>query len=100
MAGNTDMPHNVDPNRPWDVVIAELIAERKRLDDLLDDALEKFALYEEDFNNRLKTMPEDQRMLMFAERIQMEEMLGIADLVDRLDHLRDRLNEVKALAGV
>lgn len=93
------MPHNVDPNRPWDVVIAELVDERKRLDGLLDDALEKFALYEEEFNTRLKTVPEDQRLLMFAERTQVEDMLGIADLVDRLDRLRDRLNEVKAAAA-
>lgn len=93
------MAHNVDPNHPWDVVIAELLDERQRLDLMLDDALEKFALYEEEFNNRLKTMPEDQRLLMFAERTQMEEILGIADLVDRLDRIRDRLAEVRAQAA-
>ncbi|HSV29598.1 MAG TPA: hypothetical protein VLL76_08560 [Candidatus Omnitrophota bacterium] len=72
-----------------DLDLPALLDEKKRLDDLLDEALDKFALYEEDFNNRLKHVHEDQRMAMYAERNQVEEALGIADLVMRLDELRE-----------
>lgn len=66
-----------------------LLAEKKRLDDLLDEALDKFALYEEQLNAQFKTAsPEDLQVLM-AERAQVEDMLGIAELVMRLDELRE-----------
>lgn len=73
-----------------------LLAEKNRLDDLLDDALDKFALYEEKLNARFKTAsPEDLQVLM-AERAQVEDMLGIADLVIRLDELRELIAAARA----
>ncbi|MEW5728955.1 MAG: hypothetical protein AB1918_14095 [Pseudomonadota bacterium] len=74
----------------------DLLAEKKRLDDLLDEALEKFAIYEEEFNTRLKVAPEDQRPALFAERNDVEEMLGIADMVMRLDELRELILAARA----
>ncbi len=74
----------------------ELLAEKKRLDDLLDEALEKFALYEEEFNARLKQAPEAERPALFAERNDVEEMLGIADIVIRLDELRELIQAARA----
>lgn len=73
----------------------ELLAEKKRLDDLLDEALEKFALYEEEFNARLKRASEAERPGLFAERNDVEEMLGIADIVIRLDELRELIQAAK-----
>lgn len=72
-----------------------LLAEKKRLDDLLDDALDKFALYEEKLNAQFKNAsPEDVQVLM-AERAQVEDMLGIADLVTRLDELREAIQAAR-----
>lgn len=68
-----------------------LLAEKKRLDDLLDEALDKFALYEEKLNAQFKAASPEEVQILMAERAQVEEMLGIADLVIRLDDLRDRI---------
>lgn len=80
--------------------LMELMAERKRLDGLLDDALEQFALYEEGMNPRMKAAKSpDELQALIAERTIMEETLGIADLVIRIDELRERIEEIKANAA-
>ncbi|MGE5545480.1 MAG: hypothetical protein ACM33T_01170 [Solirubrobacterales bacterium] len=70
--------------------LADLLAEKERLDAMLDEALDKFALHEEELNARFKRAqtPEETAALM-AERAGIEDMLGIAALVDRLDVLRE-----------
>lgn len=79
----------------FDSIISELSAERKRLDDLLDDALEQFALYEEAMNGRMKIADAEQLAVLMAQRCRMEESLGIANLVDRIDQLRERIAVLK-----
>lgn len=68
--------------------LAELQAERKRLDALLDDAVAQFALVEEDMNARMKAATPEQLQELMAERARIEDALGIAELVDRIDELR------------
>ncbi|CAA7623443.1 hypothetical protein [Magnetospirillum sp. UT-4] len=76
--------------------LADLVEERKRLDGLLDDALEQFARFEEEFNPRMKVAPPDQLPALMAERANVEELLGIATLVDQIDLVRLRIDALKA----
>lgn len=75
--------------------MAELLAEKKRLDALLDDALDQYALYEEGMNIRFKTANELERAALMAERNEVEEKLGIVALVVRLDEIRELINRAK-----
>ena len=68
--------------------MAELLAEKKRLDALLDDALDQYALYEEGMNIRFKTANEAERTALMVERNEVEDKLGIVTLVLRLDEIR------------
>ena len=72
-------------------IIAELMAERKRLDGLLDEALDQYALFEEDMNVRMKQADATEAAQLLAERARIEDMLGIVDLVDRIDRIRERI---------
>lgn len=85
---------------PFDAIVEELAGERKRLDELLDEALEQFAQYEEVMNARMKVAGPDQMPALMEERSRMEDALGIADLVDRIDQIRERMTVLKAQAGV
>lgn len=69
--------------------MAELLAEKKRLDALLDDALDQYALYEEGMNIRFKSANDAERAALMAERNEVEEKLGIVALVLRLDEIRE-----------
>lgn len=80
-------------------LLAQLIDERKRLDDLLDDALAQFALYEEEMNARWRGATPEQIQALMAERAQMEEAMGIADLVIRIDELRVQIEDLKSRAA-
>lgn len=75
--------------------MAELLAEKKRLDALLDDALDQYALYEEGMNIRFKTANELERAALMAERNEIEEKLGIVALVLRLDEIRELIDRAK-----
>lgn len=76
---------------PYLAIVAELVAERSRLDGLLDDALAQFALFEDGFSQRLASANAAQRQALMEERAQLEDVLGIADLVDRIDRIRERI---------
>ncbi len=78
-----------------EVELAELAAERRRLDTLLDDALGQFALYEEGMNARMKAASADEMPALLAERARMEDALGIAELVERIDAIRERMIALK-----
>lgn len=80
----------------FDAIVAELAAERKRLDQLLDEALEQFALYEEGMNARMKVASAEEMPALMAERARMEDALGIAELVERIDGIRERMAAIKA----
>ena len=73
--------------------MAELLAEKKRLDALLDDALDQYALYEEGMNIRFKTANEIERAALMAERNEVEDKLGIVALVLRLDEIREMMEQ-------
>jgi hypothetical protein len=75
--------------------MAPLLAEKKRLDALLDDALDQYALYEEGMNIRFKTANELERAALMAERNEVEEKLGIVALVVRLDEIRELIDRAK-----
>lgn len=77
-------------------IVAELQAERKRLDALLDEAMEQYALFEEDINGRMKAAGPAEMDGLMAERARVEDMLGIADLVDRIDRIRERIEAIQA----
>lgn len=81
---------------PYQATLAELLDERKRLDDLLDDAVAQFALVEEDMNARMKVASPSELQVLMVERAQIEDALGIADLVDRIDLLRERIAALRA----
>lgn len=72
---------------------AELMAEKKRLDALLDEALDQYALYEEGMNIRFKTANEAERAALMAERNEIEDKLGIVALVLRLDEIREMMEQ-------
>ncbi|AVM75314.1 hypothetical protein MSR1_28460 [Magnetospirillum gryphiswaldense MSR-1] len=73
--------------------MAELLAEKKRLDALLDDALDQYALYEEGMNIRFKSANETERTALMAERNEVEDKLGIVALVLRLDEIREMMEQ-------
>lgn len=77
-------------------LIAELLAERARLDQMLDEALEQFALYEEGMNARMKRASPDEMPSLMEQRGRMEETLGIADLVERIDAIREQVAALMA----
>lgn len=81
---------------PFDAILVELQDERKRLDQLLDEALEQYALYEEGMNARMKVAGPEEMPALMAERSRMEETLGIAELVERIDAIRERVAGLKA----
>lgn len=76
--------------------LAELQDERKRLDALLDDAVAQFALVEEDMNARMKVATPERLQELMAERARIEDALGIAELVDRIDDVRGRILQLQA----
>lgn len=78
-----------------EATLAELTAERKRLDDLLDDALEQFAHFEEIMNPRMKVASPQEMPALIAERNQMEDALGIVELVEQIDLIRERMAALK-----
>ncbi|MGE5475942.1 MAG: hypothetical protein ACM3Q1_04755 [Bacteroidales bacterium] len=75
----------------YHIQLAELQDERRRLDALLDDAVAQFALVEEDMNARMKVATPQQLQALMEERARIEDALGIAELVDRIDDLRERI---------
>ncbi len=80
--------------------LAAYAEEKNRLDAMLDEALDQFAEYEEGFNPRMKVATPDQLPALMEERSQMEETLGIAHCVDRLEELRLAMDAIKRqLAG-
>lgn len=79
--------------------LAELQDERKRLDALLDDAVAQFALVEEDMNARMKAATPELLQDLMAERARIEEALGIAELVDCIDDIRQRIAQLQAAAA-
>lgn len=76
-------------------IMGALVDERQRLDVLLDEALEQYALYEEGMNARMKTATPEQMPGLLAERARIEDSLGIIDLVDRIDRIRERVSTLK-----
>ncbi|MGE5518175.1 MAG: hypothetical protein ACM31D_20420 [Bacteroidota bacterium] len=78
--------------------LAELQDERKRLDALLDDAVVQFALVEEDMNVRMKAATPAELQELMAERARIEDALGIAQLVDRIDDIRGLIAQLQAAA--
>lgn len=84
---------------PFEIELARLDAERKRLDSMLDEAVAQFALVEEGMNARMKTASPAQLQALMEERARIEESLGIAALVDRIDELRARMALVKSAAA-
>lgn len=80
---------------PFEATLAELAAERKRLDDLLDDALEQFAHFEEVMNPRMKVASPAEMPALMAERGLMEDALGIVELVEQIDVIRERMAVLK-----
>lgn len=85
---------------PMADLVAQLLAERKRLDDLLDEALEQYALFEEGMNPRMKIASPAEMEGLMAERARVEDMLGIVDLVERIDRIRERIELIRAEAVV
>jgi len=66
-------------------------AEKDMLDSRLDEALRAFAAFEEQMNHRWHEADAETRQHLLAERVQVEESLGIAELVDQLEQVRQRL---------
>jgi hypothetical protein len=75
----------------YHIQLTELQDERRRLDALLDDAVAQFALVEEDMNARMKVATPQQLQVLMEERARIEDALGIAELVDRIDDVRERI---------
>jgi hypothetical protein len=71
--------------------LAFLAAEKKRLDQLLDDAMDQYALVEEDLNVRMKGKSGVELDALMAERARIEDTLGIVALVDRIDVIREKI---------
>ena len=84
---------------PFDIELARIEEERKRLDGMLDDALAQFAQVEEEMNARMKTATPAQLQALMEERARIEDSLGIVALVDRLDELRARAALIKSAAA-
>lgn len=83
----------------FDAELTRLTDERKRLDAMLDDALAQFALVEEDLNARMKGAAPAQMQALMEERARIEDALGIAALVDRIDEIRARMAIIKSAAA-
>lgn len=83
----------------FDVELARLTDERKRLDAMLDDALAQFALVEEDLNARMKNATPAEMQALMEERARIEDSLGIVALVDRIDEIRARMSIIKSAAA-
>lgn len=83
----------------FDTELARLDDERKRLDAMLDDALAQFALVEEDLNTRMKVASPTELQALMAERARIEDALGIAALVDRIDEIRARASIIRSAAA-
>ena len=81
-----------------DIDAASLLEEKKRLDALLDEALEQYAHYEEGMNERFKLADAAGRAALMAERNAVEDKLGIVALVQRLDEIRDALKVLQGAA--
>lgn len=81
-----------------DIDAASLLEEKKRLDALLDEALEQYAHYEEGMNERFKLADAAGRAALMAERNEVEDKLGIVALVQRLDEIRDALKVLQGAA--
>lgn len=86
-------------SNPFELELAHLDSERKRLDGLLDDAVAQYALVEEDMNVRMKAASPAQLQELMAERARIEESLGIAALVDAIDAIRERMVMVRSAAS-
>lgn len=80
--------------------LVQLQDERKRLDALLDDAVAQYALVEEDMNARMKGASPEQMQVLLGERARIEESLGIAALVERIDAVREEMTRLQAGAAV
>lgn len=76
--------------------LVQLQDERKRLDALLDDAVAQYALVEEDMNARMKGASPEQVQALLGERTRIEESLGIAALVERIDAVREEMARLQA----
>lgn len=83
-------------NDPYAALLGELDAERKRLDGLLDDAVAQYALVEEDLNARMKAASPVQLQALMEERARIEDALGIVELVERIDAIRERMAVIRA----
>lgn len=81
---------------PYSAILVELEDERMRLDALLDEAVAQFALVEEDMNARMKAATPAQLQVLMAERARIEDALGIVELVERIDCIRERVAHLRA----
>lgn len=79
--------------------LIELQNERKRLNALLDDAVVQFALVEEDMNARMKAATPERLQELMVERAAIEDALGIAELVDRIDDVRRHIDQLQAASA-
>jgi hypothetical protein len=84
---------------PFDASLDELVGEQKRLDALLDEAVARYALVEEDMNARMKAASPQRLQELMAERAQIEESLGIVELVERIDVIRGCIAVLRGRAG-
>jgi len=80
---------------PYQAILAELMDERKQMDVKLDQAVATFALVEEEMNARMKVASPERLQELMQERAQIEDQLGIVDLVERIDALRERIAQIK-----
>lgn len=84
--------------------LADLAAERERLNRKLDEAVARYAEFEQDLNARMKLAGPDELTELMVERARIEDALGITDLVERIDALRSCMailhgQEPQVLAG-
>ncbi|CAA7616442.1 conserved hypothetical protein [Magnetospirillum sp. LM-5] len=75
--------------------LAFLTAEKKRLDQLLDNAMDQYALVEEDLNVRMKGKSGAELDALMAERARIEDTLGIVALVERIDVIREKIEALR-----
>lgn len=74
--------------------LVELRQERQTLDALLDAAVVRFARVEEEVNARMKLASPEQVRDLMAERDRVEDALGIADLLNRIDAVQQQMAEL------
>lgn len=84
---------------PYLAILAELVAERSRLDGLLDEALQQFAAFEDEFNLRLEKAAPHERAALMEERAQLESTLAVDELVERIDRVRERIAMLRTEVG-